>query len=592
MQKKIFIAFVFLIILLSSILGFYSVNIHRDYYTEDYKQHLIKETKMLSIILKTGYDLNQKELYLKNFVDQYAREFECRITVIEQSGLVLADSDALTEEMDNHGTREEIVKAMEGKEGVSLRYSPSMKTQFIYSALQVPLEGENLIIRIAVPLTELETIKNQVIVTILGGILFAAFFAFLIAFYIAGKMAEPLDNLTRGVEEISKGCFGKQIPIDSEDQVGFLTKAFNKMSRDLNVTVDQLEEENSKLESIVNSMLNGLIAINNENKIMMINDVSYRLFHIGINDIIGYHFYDIIRNEDVYQTLNQSIETQDHVIHEFILKEPLEGDKTIRIYATPILRKGQEKKIMGTLLVFQDVTQIRKLEQLRSDFVSNVTHELKTPLTSIMGFTDTLKSGAIYDTESALRFIDIIEIESQRLYRLIQDILSLSEMETRKKDTNMMQYPFGEIVNYVYPILLPAAKEKGISFYFDLQKNLPLFYCNKDRISQMLINLIDNAIKYTESGEVSVFCSQKGNDLEIIVKDTGIGIPKEYQTRIFERFYRVDKGRSRKAGGTGLGLSIVKHIVMLYNGTIQLDSQEGKGSAFTIHLPSQKEKNE
>lgn len=592
MHKKFFVSFVFLILLLSSILGFYSIRICEKYYIEQYMEHLAKETKMLSIIFTN--DLNQEEgiKNIEQLSHQYAENFGYRITIMDETGRVLADSQAIAQKMENHKDREEIKEALAGEIGISIRYSHSLKTYFIYSAIGISVENQNMIIRTAVPLIKLDSIKNQVIIYILSGLISATFFVFILAYYIVGKMTKPLDHLTNAAEEISRGNYGKKIPIDSNDQIGLLTKAFNRMSQKLHATVDQLEEENSKLESIVNSMMNGLIAVNLDNKIMMINDESYHLFHIKINDIIGYNFYDIIRNEEVCDSFEKAVKKQGHVINEFVLKEPLEGDKIIRIHVNPIIRKNSDKKHMGTLFVFQDVTQIRKLEMLRSDFVSNVTHELKTPLTSILGFTDTLKAGAIHNTDTAMRFIDIIDIEAKRLFRLIQDILSLSEMETRNEDTNVVENDVLKILENVRNILNPAAEEKGIQLIFDLSQDIPLFVCNKDRITQMLINLIDNAIKYTEQGKVIVFCRKKGDNLEFIVQDTGIGIPKENQIRIFERFYRVDKGRSRKAGGTGLGLSIVKHIVMLYEGNIYLESEEGKGSSFMIHLPFKKKTRE
>ena len=249
----------------------------------------------------------------------------------------------------------------------------------------------------------------------------------------------------------------------------------------------------------------------------------------------------------------------------------MEETKILRLYSAPISKKGFEDENMGTIIVFQDVTQIRKLEQMRSDFVSNVTHELKTPLTSIMGFTDTLKAGAIDDRETALKFI-----------------LSLSEIETRKEDINLEYVNLKDIVSGVCKVLEPQAKRKNIQLIEDIPNNLPKFKCNVDRISQMFINLIENGIKYTEEGSVTISCKKTRKYIEINVKDTGIGIPEECQERIFERFYRVDKGRSRKAGGTGLGLSIVKHIVFLYNGKLWLESKVGKGSTFVILLPYDK----
>ena len=296
------------------------------------------------------------------------------------------------------------------------------------------------------------------------------------------------------------------------------------------------------------------------------------------------NFYDIFGKEEIYQLLEKSIVEHRNVVESVVLKSNFNGDTILRVYITQISGVKQENNTMGTLLVFQDVTQIKKLEQMRSDFISNVTHELKTPLTSIMGFTDTLRSGAIHDPGAAEHFLEIIDIETHRLYRLIQDILSLSEIETRKEDTDMAYESIPQILQYIEGLLRPQAEAKGLELVMEVD-NMPSYFCNRDKISQMFINLIENAIKYTEKGSVVVSCRNQGTAFVVQVMDTGIGIPEESIERIFERFYRVDKGRSRKAGGTGLGLSIVKHIMMLYGGKMKVESKEGQGTTFTITMP-------
>ncbi len=240
------------------------------------------------------------------------------------------------------------------------------------------------------------------------------------------------------------------------------------------------------------------------------------------------------------------------------------------------------------MLVIQDITDIRKLETMRKDFVSNVTHELNTPLTSIRGFVDTLKHGAIGDEKIANRFLDIIDIETERLSLLIQDILSLSAIENTGQDKDIAVYEIGEIIEEVLDILELKIKEKNIKIVTDVKEGVT-YRCNRDRIKQLFINLLDNAIKYTEKGQVGITCCEDEQGIKIDIWDTGIGIEEEHIPRLFERFYRVDKGRSRNMGGTGLGLSIVKHIVELYKGHIEVISHVGKGSRFTIHLPSSTE---
>jgi two-component system phosphate regulon sensor histidine kinase PhoR len=257
------------------------------------------------------------------------------------------------------------------------------------------------------------------------------------------------------------------------------------------------------------------------------------------------------------------------------------GNQSIRITATPLGMEGEVR--YGVLLIIEDITQLKKLETMRSDFVSNVTHELKTPLTSIRGFIDTLKNGAIKDETVANKFLDIIDIESERLHNLIQDILLLSEIES-KRDYEIIPYDINQCAREVIELLEPKLPQK-VKLLFNQEPYVKQFNCNPDRMKQLFINLLDNAIKYTEEGSITLTCKEENNQLVIRVKDTGIGMEKENLNRIFERFYRVDKGRSRKQGGTGLGLSIVKHIVELYNGTIRVESEPDVGTEFEVRLP-------
>lgn len=589
MQKKLFLSFIIIILFLSFIIGFYSINICQSYYTNDYKEHLIKESNLLSCLFQKEYKNFKGKENFETFTNKFAKELQMRITIIDKNGIVLSDSQVNESALENHSQRREVIAAMNGEIGVESRYSQTLQTDYLYVARPVKIQSEIFILRVSVPLLELTAIKNQVMLYTFLGVFVAVSIAFLFAYYFSKKFSTPLDELTIAAAEISRGNYEKEILIKSDDQIGALTKAFNQMSKQLNETIHQLENENIKLESIVDSIIDAMIAIDNENKILMINSVCYKLFDIKIHDIIGYHFYDVIRNECVYKILESCMKEKKHIVDEFIFKSQLEGNKILKVYANPIASQQECNEIKGILLVFEDVTQVRKLEQLRSDFVSNVTHELKTPLTSIIGFTDTLKAGAIEDTQAAIHFIDIIEIEAKRLYRLILDILSLSELETRKEDINIQKENIKQMILNICDVLQPQIEKKGLELIVKIDENIPPFICNKDRVSQMLINLIDNAIKYTEKGHIQISCFYKKYMLEIYVEDTGIGIPKESIERIFERFYRVDKGRSRKAGGTGLGLSIVKHIVMLYEGKLGVSSEEGKGTIFMIMLPYKKE---
>lgn len=405
------------------------------------------------------------------------------------------------------------------------------------------------------------------------------------AYMFAKKFTAPIDELTEAANELSRGNYDKRIHIDSDEQICELAETFNKMSRELKYTIIELNDKNSKMESILNSMLNGVIAVDYECRILLINPNCYNLFEIEGNAEQKF-LHDVIRNNDIFELINKTIDENKNITAEIEINK--RDNLILRVYTSIIKSANSNFGIedIGVLLVFQDITKLHKLEQMRTDFVSNVTHELKTPLTSIKGFADTLKNGAIEDREVSLKFLDIIDIEADRLTRLIQDILILSEIETIENEKHIYLNNLIEIINHVIEMLKNKAEQKEIKIITDFENDLLAFMCNKDRISQMIINLVDNAIKYTEKGNIFISCKKENKFIKIIISDTGIGIPKENLERIFERFYRVDKGRSRKMGGTGLGLSIVKHIVNLYKGNIRVESSLGKGTKFIILLPS------
>ncbi len=572
MRRKLMLTYIFIIAIVSSITGYISISTSQKHLERQIKNNLLLELNLLSDILKQEYNNNFSE-----FTQYYSQQMNLRITIISSNGDVLSDSGTDTE-LSNHSDRSEIREALKNGIGFSTRYSETMGTYYLYYAQNIKYNSNDIVLRISMPLLEIQALKTEILNSSMNGIMLGLFLAIIFAFLFSKIFSSPIKELTIAVEDVARGNYDKKIYVNSHDEVGKLTTAFNLMSRELKYTIIQLKDRNIKLESILNSITNGVIAVDIDYNIMLLNPLSYKL--LGINKT-NKPFYEVIRSSKIFNLIEESIANVQCVVEELNYVNGTE--KILKIYANPII--NSEDKILGTVLLIEDVTQIRKLERMRSDFVSNVTHELKTPLTSIKGFVDTLKNGAINDPVVTTRFLDIIDIEADRLYNLIQEILLLSEIESRDKDINITKVSIYIIVDNVKKILQPLADKKEILLNFIIEPGMIDLLCNKERIAQILINLIENAIKYTEKGEVNVDFYNSSNILTITVKDTGIGIPKESIERIFERFYRVDKGRSRKVGGTGLGLSIVKHIVILYKGKIEVESELGKGSAFKVTLP-------
>lgn len=583
MQKKIFGTYLLIISITMVITVLFSWNKTKDYFFDRVEKESKIRIELLLDVLKDEQVHNKA--FFQEFVEKYAPKTGSRITIIDLEGNVIAESDNNPDEMDNHKDREEIKKALEkGQVYSSLRFSKTLKTYYQYLAIPIELTDFKGVLRTATPLKEIEDIIGDMLTMVVVGIFFGAILAIGTALIITRRLMEPIKVLTEAAIKIADGNYDDKIYINQQDEIGQLANAFNDMTFKLRINMWNLEHKNAELESILSSMSSGIIAVNHEMKIGIYNELFLKLFEIEDKEVEGKLFYEVTRNLVIFELLEHSLETNEMIVKE--AKIPgAKGDRHFMIYANPILSKGDSRKNLGVLLVVQDITQMRKLENLRSDFVSNVTHELKTPLTSIRGFVDTLKSGAIHDDDVALRFLDIIDIEAERLEGLIHDILTLSEIEAMVGDKSTRKYDLGTIIEEVVELLKPEANEKNIELIMDLEDHVAPFKCNKDRIKQLLINIVANGIKYTDKGYVKISLREEFKQAVIEVEDSGIGIEKKHIPRLFERFYRVDRGRSRATGGTGLGLSIVKHIVELYNGKIKVESKPNEGTKMSIRLP-------
>ncbi len=514
------------------------------------------------------------------FAKKYARRQEVRITIIDMDGTVLGESEESPSDMENHKDREEVKKAMTGESASIVRRSSTLGMDYCYCAVPVRTDSFEGVLRVSVPLEELhalrlEYMRSTIFMLAIGVLLIAGL---VIAF--TRFIADPIDEVIEAAGKIAEGSYGIRLKTRQNSQIGKLADSFNWMSGRLEAAVKELKDRNNELEAILRSMRNGVLAINGRDEILFYNDALMNLIgHRG--DFLGESVYHLVRSSLIFDVIEKVRESRDVICEEG--QSRIMGEQYLRITGTVLNREKEQSR--SVLLIIEDITDVKKLENMRSDFVSNVTHELKTPLTSIRGFVDTLKQGAIKDEQYARKFLDIIDIEAERLYTLIQDILLLSEIESGS-DYNIQDCDVNGIIEETLNLLQPKIEQKPeVDVIFQPEPYIRPFPCNPDRMKQLFINLIDNAVKNTEKGSVTVTCRVHNDHLMISVKDTGIGIPKEHLSRIFERFYRVDKGRSRKMGGTGLGLSIVKHIVEMYEGDIFVSSEVGEGTEFIIKLP-------
>ncbi len=393
---------------------------------------------------------------------------------------------------------------------------------------------------------------------------------------VAQKITRPINELIEDANNSRKGEYKHQLRDYGIEELQNLAYAFDNMGGELGGTIRKLKHQNAKLESMFDSLEEGIIVLDKKGYIDETNELAKQL--LGVNDIIlnnQFQITHLIRDDEFIQLVDRV--TSSNTSEDMELRT---GELILYITMVPVVKND---KVYAYILLIRDITRLRSLEELRYQFVTNVSHELKTPLTSIQGFVETLKSGAINDPKVANKFLNIIDIEAKRLYRLIQDILLLSEIE------NMDKQSFGDVIvteciQNCIMILQKQAEDKHIKLIFENKADIVAINVREDHMTQLIMNLVSNAIRYTEEGEVVVRTMIKENKQVIVVSDTGIGIPKDSLSHIFERFYTVDKSRSRKNGGTGLGLSIVKHIAELYKISIKVESIEGSGTSFILEI--------
>ncbi|MBA1333710.1 MAG: Phosphate regulon sensor protein PhoR (SphS) [Firmicutes bacterium] len=586
MLKRLMGAFTALILIGVLITGLLSMEIGKTYYFNSVEEKLISNARLIQRELESKLEEGSTPDYEK-FSEEYGRITGERITIVSVDGTVLGDSEKRAGEMENHADRPEIEQALEKGFGRSTRRSSTLGKEMLYIAYPLRANDDTVgAIRVALTLNDINSIQTKIWHYIFLAIFAGISVAVVLGYRYLSQITKSVREMTEMATTIAGGKFDKRVQVKSDDEIGRLVSAFNNMAEKLNNTINELVNDKSKMEAILTSSVNGVIAVDNDVKTLIINPAAEKLLDIREKDFSGKYLYDIVRNSEMERVLRSVIESIKDRSFEFELTWPEE--RMIRVFSAPIRPKVKHGRTIGTLIIIQDVTDIRKLEKIRSDFVANVTHELRTPLTSIRGFIETLKEGAIEDVKKRNRFLDIIDIEAERLERLIEDILLLSEIESGKPyslpvtDIDVKRVIEDEIVS----ILRKKAEEKDIRIKTIYHGDVPPLKMNVDRFKQMMINLIDNAIKYSrENDEVTVSAYGIEDAVVLKVRDTGIGIPKEHQERLFERFYRVDKGRSRKVGGTGLGLAIVKHIVLSVDGSIKVSSEPGVGTEFRIEIP-------
>lgn len=505
-----------------------------------------------------------------------------RVTLIADDGRVLADSDEDASVMENHAGRPEVADALArpGEIATSSRYSVTVGYSMLYTAVYD--EAAGVVVRAAIALTALHPVYARIALFCLLG--FAAGLAAAVPLSVAmsGGITRPIARLTAAAHGIAEGRYEPIADLNTGTQFDALAADFNAMSARLRETVNELTDRNAQLNAVLTCMNGGLLAVDASGRVILINPQARTWLDLpGDMPVEGRPLRETVVHAGIAGMLSDNPEEGSRT-EEFTLPSPV--PRVVRVSASAIVdpRDGIPRGRIATLM---DVTRMRTLEKMRSDFVANVTHELRTPLTSIKGYVETLRGGAAGDPGVRERFLQIIDIEAERLHSLITDILELSDIEAGSPEAGSMTFPLEAVVRDVSDLMTGKAREKAVTLHADIPVGLTMT-ANPDRIKQMLLNLVDNAVKYNvEGGAVFLSARSERGRTVLSVRDTGIGIAEEHLSRLFERFYRVDKSRSRQMGGTGLGLSIVKHIAGIYGGNVRIDSAAGRGTEIIVEIP-------
>lgn len=538
----------------------------KDYYISRLKKDLSTQAGILQDLLPA------KEI--DAFCKLYKEKTGARITVISETGQVLGDSDESSSKMENHLNRPEIKEAMLSGEGSSTRFSTTIRKDYLYVALMIDTSEGKRFLRLSKPL---DGVKSE-IAKIRLPIIFSTFsvqgIIFLIWLYQSKRLRNDIREIIDFSDEIASGNLERRLFIKGKSELNRLATHIVYMAGELKTKLAEAKREKQTIELVLKNMKEGLLIIGEKGEVLLINNALFSILGIEHTERTM-TATELLRDAELLSLIEESRIRQETISKEIFLRD----DIYLSAIASPINLSDQGE---GTIVTFRDVTKLKRLEQIRRDFVANVAHEIRTPITAIKGFAETLLDGAIEDKENSLRFIEIIKRHSERLNSLVNDLLTLSAIEQGEIKMEITDVNISETIDSIFALMAEKARSKGLYLKRVVTEDMPLIRADRDRLFQILLNLIDNGIKFTDIGGVTVGIDRVEGKTILSVEDTGCGIEKKHIQRLGERFYRVDRARSRELGGTGLGLAIVKHLVKAHGWAMEFDSTPGKGTKVKI----------
>ncbi len=579
---QIYPSYLAIILIPLIVVSIYTSGHLRQFYLEQTEKSMKIQAMLLEKqILPHLLPLNSRRV--EQLCNNAGKGIETRFTLILTSGKVVGDSVELPSKMNNHRDRPEIIDAIAGYTVSSIRYSDTLNQRMMYIAKPVK-QNKNIlaIIRTSIPVTAVDEAIENIHRRIMAGGIIAAVLAALICFYVSRRIIRPIEEMRQGADKFAKGALNYRLFQPRTLELAGLADAMNQMAKQLEDRMKVVVSQRNEHEAVLSSMIEGVIAIDENENVISVNRSAAMIFDVDPMVIKGRSIHEVIRNKDLLRFVTETLSIGSQIESDVIIigkKEQIINTQCIPLY------DSREKRI-GMLVVMNDVTKIRHLEKVRQDFVANVSHEIKTPLTTIKGFVETILNNFDEDRGETQRFLDITLKHVDRLNAIVEDLLILAKIEQKdeKKEINLSEICVGDVIETAIQVIYSKAMDKSIQI--DLSCNTDaMINIDVPLIEQALVNLLDNAIKYSpENSRIQVHADLNDSDVHICISDEGMGISKEHLPRLFERFYRVDKARSRNLGGTGLGLAIVKHIILAHSGRVSVNSNPGQGSAFSIYL--------
>jgi two-component system phosphate regulon sensor histidine kinase PhoR len=571
--RRIFLLYFIVLLLSVIVIELYITNVVRSDHVNNLKDSLLIQARLISE--KISFDPSGP---LDEFCRQMKEKTGARVSIIDINGKVLGDSDNDSSSMDNHAGRLEIQQALVSGAGWAVRYSDTLRYEFLYTAKKIILEGQPVgFIRLAIPLKDvnesINTLRLKIDLVVISIFLLTG----IILIWQMEKIRKFVNQIAEYAGAIAHGFLKKRLHLEGAGEFTGLAHSLNDMASKLETSIIQRDEKANRLNVIIKNIPDALLLINTSGIIELANNAARELF--GISKLDGRPFIEVVRNPELLSLIVYVKHNRTTGSAELIIDFPEERYLSVKV--SPIFYKVGE--MAGVAAIFHDTTRLKRLEQMRKDFVANVSHEIKTPITAIKGFAETLLDGALYDREHAEKFLQTIKSQSERINRLVDDLLTLSSVELGVIKMSRTDVDISDIIDHVIETVTVRAAEKDILLKKSVQTERKTINADRDRIEQIILGLADNAVKFTEKGTIEIGTGQENSRNFIFVRDTGIGIHRKYISRIGERFFRVDPSRSRELGGTGLGLAIVKHLVTAHGWEMRIESEEGKGTVVKVY---------